>query len=57
MSKRVINELLGNYIITMKKDQRKELIELLINDEEITNLIYNEKLPNIMNRDRVLGSI
>ena len=56
MSKRVINELLGNYIITMKKDQRKELIELLINDEEITNLIYNEKLPNIMNRDRVLGA-
>jgi hypothetical protein len=57
MSKRVINELLGNYIITMKKDQRKELIDLLINDDEINNLIYNEKLPNIMNRDRVLGSI
>ena len=57
MSKRVINELLGNYIITMKKDQRKELIDLLINDEDINNLIYNEKLPNVMNRDRVLGSI
>ena len=52
LSRRVVNEILGNYIITMKKDQRKELIELLINDEEITNLIYNEKLPNIMNRDR-----
>ena len=55
MSKRVINELLGNYIITMKKDQRKELINEIVNDPEITNLIYNDKLPNIMNIERQLG--
>ena len=55
MSKRVINELLGNYIITMKKEQRKELINQIVNDSEITNLIYNDKLPNIMNIERQLG--
>jgi len=55
MSKRVINELLGNYIITMKKEQRKELINEIVNDPEITNLIYNDKLPNIMNIERQLG--
>ena len=55
MSKRVINELLGYYIITMKKEQRKELINQIVNDSEITNLIYNDKLPNIMNIERQLG--
>lgn len=56
LSKRVINELLGNYIITMKKEQRKELIEAIVNDPHINQLIYDEKLPNILNRDRQLGS-
>ena len=39
----------------MKKEQRKELINQIINDSEITNLIYNDKLPNIMNIERQLG--
>ena len=52
LSRRVVNEILGNYIITMKKDQRKELIELITEDEEIINFIQQDKLPNIMNRDR-----
>ena len=56
LSKRVMNELLGNYIITMKKEQRKELIEAIVNDAQINQLIYDEKLPNILNRDRQLGS-
>ena len=51
-----MNELLGNYIITMKKEQRKELIEAIVNDAQINQLIYDEKLPNILNRDRHLGS-
>ena len=55
LSRRVVNEILGNYIITMKKDQRKELINEIVNDPEITNLIYNDKLPNIMNIERQLG--
>ena len=46
-----MNELLGNYIITMKKEQRKELIEAIVNDAQINQLIYDEKLPNILNRD------
>ena len=29
LSRRVVNEILGNYIITMKKDQRKELIKII----------------------------
>ena len=52
LSRRVVNEILGNYIITMKKDQRKELIKLITEDEEIINFIQQDKLPNIMNRDR-----
>lgn len=56
LSKRVLNELLGNYIITMKKEQRKELIEAIVNDQIVNKLIYDEKLPNILNRDRQLGS-
>ena len=52
LSRRVINEILGNYIITMKKDQRKELIKIITEDEQIINFIQQEKLPNIMNRDR-----
>ena len=56
LSKRVINELLGNYIITMKKERRKELIEAIVNDPHINQLTYDEKLPNILNRDRQLGS-
>ena len=52
LSRRVINEILGNYIITMKKDQRKELIKIITEDEQILNLIQQDKLPNIMNRDR-----
>ena len=52
LSTRVLNEILGNYIITMKKEQRKELIKLITEDEEIINLIQQDKIPNIMNRDR-----
>ena len=52
LSRRVINEILGNYIITMKKDQRKELIKVITEDEQIINFIQQDKLPNIMNRDR-----
>ena len=52
LSRRVINEILGNYIITMKKEQRKELIKIITEDEQIINFIQQEKLPNIMNRDR-----
>ena len=52
LSRRVVNEILGNYIITMKKDQRKELIKLITEDEQIINFIQQDKLPNIMNRDR-----
>ena len=52
LSRRVVNEILGNYIITMKKDQRKELIKLITEDEEIINFIQQDKMPNIMNRDR-----
>ena len=52
LSRRVVNEILGNYIITMKKDQRKELIKLITEDDEIINFIQQDKLPNIMNRDR-----
>jgi hypothetical protein len=56
MSKKIMNEILGNYIITMKKEQRKELIETIVNDQQIMKLIYDEKLPNILNRDRQLGN-
>ena len=52
LSRRVVNEILGNYIITMKKDQRKELIKIITEDEEIIKFIQQDKLPNIMNRDR-----
>ena len=52
LSRRVVNEILGNYIITMKKDQRKELIKIITEDEQIINFIQQDKLPNIMNRDR-----
>ena len=52
LSRRVVNEILGNYIITMKKDQRKELIRIITEDEQIINFIQQDKLPNIMNRDR-----
>ena len=52
LSRRVVNEILGNYIITMKKDQRKELIKVITEDEQIINFIQQDKLPNIMNRDR-----
>ena len=52
LSRRVVNEILGNYIITMKKDQRKELIKIITEDEQIINLIQQDKLTNIMNRDR-----
>lgn len=52
LSRRVVNEILGNYIITMKKEQRKELIKIITEDEQIINFIQQEKLPNIMNRDR-----
>ena len=52
LSRRVVNEILGNYIITMKKEQRKELIKIITEDEQIINYIQQEKLPNIMNRDR-----
>ena len=52
LSRRVVNEILGNYIITMKKDQRKELIKIITEDDQIINFIQQDKLPNIMNRDR-----
>ena len=52
LSRRVVNEILGNYIITMKKDQRKELIKIITEDEQIINFIQQDKMPNIMNRDR-----
>ena len=52
LSRRVVNEILGNYIITMKKEQRKELIKLITEDDQIINFIQQDKLPNIMNRDR-----
>ena len=52
LSRRVVNEILGNYIITMKKEQRKELIKIITEDEQIINFIQQDKLPNIMNRDR-----
>ena len=52
LSRRVVNEILGNYIITMKRDQRKELIKIITEDEQIINFIQQDKLPNIMNRDR-----
>ena len=52
LSRRVVNEILGNYIITMKKDQRKELIKIITEDEQIINFIQQDKRPNIMNRDR-----
>ena len=52
LSRRVVNEILGNYIITMKKDQRKELIKIITEDEQIINFIQQDKLPHIMNRDR-----
>ena len=52
LSRRVVNEILGNYIITMKKEQRKELIKVITEDEQIINFIQQDKLPNIMNRDR-----
>ena len=52
LSRRVVNEILGNYIITMKKDQRKELIKIITEDEQIINFIQQDKMPNIMNRDK-----
>ena len=52
LSRRVVNEILGNYIITMKKDQRKELIKIITEDDQIINFIQQDKMPNIMNRDR-----
>ena len=52
LSRRAVNEILGNYIITMKKEQRKELIKIITEDEQIINFIQQDKLPNIMNRDR-----
>ena len=52
LSRRVVNEILCNYIITMKKDQRKELIKIITEDEQIINFIQQDKMPNIMNRDR-----
>ena len=36
----------------MKKEQRKELIKIITEDEQIINFIQQDKLPNIMNRDR-----
>ena len=52
LSRRVVNEILGNYIITMKKDQRNEIIKIITEDDQIINFIQQDKLPNIMNRDR-----
>lgn len=56
VSKRIMNELLGNYTITMKKEQRKELIDYIIKDQEINRLIFDSKLPNVMNRERQIGN-
>lgn len=55
MSKRMINDLLGNYTVIMNKAQRKELIEAIVNDPSILAIITDEKLPNIVNRERYLG--
>lgn len=55
MSKRMINELLGNYTVIMNKAQRKELIEAIVNNLSIFKIINDEKIPNIINKERYLG--
>lgn len=50
-----IEEVLGNFSVTMKKDQRMEYIESIVSDSEIHKLVYYQRFPNILNIDRQLG--